>query len=125
LLDRLVDNPEYRETLFYAIQFGIRNLAVSLVATKILTHPLRDKFDVKEPNRVQDLLGRECIITTSEVTDSFGQAEVAAEGAPLRLNVRTQETSRDTLLTKGDIAVLVGFDKEKSVYFVGKPETEG
>jgi hypothetical protein len=120
LFDRLLDNPETRETLAVAFQYGVRNLAVGLLATKVMTPPLRDKFDVKEPNRAQDLMGRECVVTTSEVTDSFGQAEVSTEASPLRLNVRT----RGETLRKGDVAVIVDFDKEKTFYFVRKPENE-
>ncbi len=120
LFDRLLDDPAHRETLMYAFQYSIRNIAVGLIATKVMTHPLRDKFDVKEPNRVEDLLGRECVVTTSEVTDSFGQAEVSAEASPLRLNVRTHGEP----LCKGDVAVIVDFDKQESLYFVQKPEKE-
>jgi hypothetical protein len=120
LFDRLLDNPEYREQLFYAVQYGVRNFFVGAIATKFFTHPLRDKFEPKEPNRAEKLIGRECKITTSEVTESFGQAEVAAEAAPLRLNVRSQETP----LVKGDRAVIVGFDTEKNVYFVRKADAE-
>jgi hypothetical protein len=119
LFDRLVDDRECREQLFYAVQYAVRNLAVAVVATKIFTHPLRDKFAAREPNRAVDLIGQECTVTTSEVTDSFGQAEYAAEAAPLRLNVRTKEGP----LSKGDIAVIVGFDKEKNIYFVRKADS--
>ena len=116
--DRLVDDRECREQLFYAVQYGIRNLAVAMVATKIFTHPLRDRFSAKEPNRLVDLMGQQCAITTTEVTDSFGQAEYTTEATPLRLNVRAKETP----LSKGDIAVIVGYDKEKRVYFVKKAD---
>jgi hypothetical protein len=120
LFDRLLDDPTHREILMHAFQYSVRNIAVALIATKIMTHPLRDKFDVKEPNRAQDLLGRECVVTTSEVTDSFGQAEVSAEASPLRLNVRTTGEP----LCKGDVAVIVDFDRENNLYFVQKPEKE-
>jgi hypothetical protein len=120
LFDRLVDDPQHRETLSYAVQYGIRNFAVGLIAAKVVTQPLRGKFDIKEPNRVEDLIGRRCVITTSEVTESFGQAEVTAEATPLRLNVR----SREAKLAKGDVAVILDFDKAQNIYFVGEPETE-
>lgn len=118
LFDRLVDDRACREQLFYAAQYAIRNLAVAVVATKIFTHPLRDRFSAKEPNRLVDLMGQQCAITTTEVTDSFGQAEYTTEATPLRLNVRAKETP----LSKGDIAVIVGYDKEKRVYFVKKAD---
>ena len=117
--DRLVDDRECREQLLYAVQYGIRNLALAVVATKIFTHPLRDRFAAKEPNRVVDLMGQECVIKTTEVSDSFGQAEYTTEASPLLLNVRAKEAP----LSKGDVAVIVGFDKEKSVYFVRKADS--
>jgi hypothetical protein len=117
--DRFVDDRACREQLLYAVQYGVRNLAVAVVVTKIFTHPLRDRFAFKEPNRLVDLMGQQCTITTSTVTDSFGQAEYKTEATPLRLNVRAKEAP----LSKGDTAVIVGFDKEKSVYFVEKADS--
>jgi hypothetical protein len=120
LLDRLLDNPEHRETLFYAVQYGVRNFAIAAVLAKIFTQPLRDRFDAEEPNKVEDLIGRECSITTTEVTESFGQAEYKTEAAPLLLNVRTREKP----LAKGDRAVIVDHDAEENVYFVTKANSE-
>lgn len=120
LLDRLLDDPDHRETLFYAVQYGVRNFAIAVVLTKIFTQPLRDKFDAKEPNRSEDLIGQECVITTSEVTESFGQARYKTEAAPLLLNVRTREKP----LAKGDVAVIVDHDAEENVYFVTKANSE-
>jgi hypothetical protein len=119
LFDRLVDDRGHREELMYAAQYTVRNLAVAVIATKIFTHPLRDRFLAKGPNRAADLMGKQCTITTSEVTDSFGQAEYAAEAAPLRLNVR----ARGAPLSKGETAVIVGFDRGKNIYFVRKADS--
>ncbi len=125
LLDRMLDNvyhPELRETWFYAIQWTIRNLAIAIVLTKIFTQPLRGKFDAEEPHPAEDLLGQQCRVITSEVTDRFGQAEYPTEAAPLKINVRTREA---TPLGKGDIAVIVEFDPEKNIYFVERAKAEG
>jgi hypothetical protein len=120
LFDRLLDDPIHREELLYAFQFGIRDLAISLAATKLFTHPLRDKFEPVEPNPPEELIGKQCVITTVEATEAFGQAQVKAEGAPLLLHVRTQEA----VLAKGDMAVIVGFDSKKNTYFVKKADPE-
>ena len=120
LLDRLMDDPAFREEWFYAAQYVVRNLVVAMLATKFLTLPLRDKFDAREPNRPEDLIGQNCIVLTSEVTESFGQAEFRTEAAPLKLHVREQ----DSPLTKGDVAVIVGFDSENNVYFVKPTHSE-
>ena len=120
LLDRLADDPETRTSLFYAAQYTVRNLAIGVLAAKVLTQPLRDKFEPVEPNRAEDLIGRPCQITTSQVTSTFGQAQVPTEAAPLLLNVRVRETP----LAKGEPAVIVDFDPEKNVYFIEKAQPE-
>ena len=95
-------------------------LAIGVLLTKFLTQPLRDKFEPVEPNRAEDMIGRRCQITTSEVTPTFGQAQVPTEAAPLLLNVRIRETP----LAKGEPAVIVDFDPEKNVYFIEKAQPE-
>ena len=120
LFDRLSDDPELRTGLFFAAQYTLRNLALSVLLTKVVTQPLRDKFEPVEPNRAEDLIGRRCQITTSEVTQSFGQAQVPTDAAPLLLNVR----AKDTPLAKGEAAEIVGFDPEKNVYFIEKAQPE-
>jgi hypothetical protein len=124
LLDRALDSvyhPELRETWFYAIQWTIRNLAIALVLTKVLTQPLRGKFEAEEPHPAEDLLGQQCRVITSEVTERFGQAEYPTEAAPLKINVRTRAP---TPLGKGDLAVIVEFDQEKNLYFVERVKAE-
>jgi len=120
LLDRVADDPETRTSLFYAAQYTVRNLAIGVLLTKFVTQPLRDKFEPVEPNRAEDLIGRRCQITSSEVTPKFGQAQVPTEAAPLLLNVRVRGTS----LAKGEPAVIVDFDPEKNVYFIEKAQPE-
>jgi len=120
LMDRLAYSPENRETLAYVAQYIVANLAIALGLTKLFTHPLRDKFEAKEPNVVEEVIGRECVITTSEVSESFGQAKYETEAAPLMLNVRT----RGKPLAKGDVAVIVDHDAEENVYFVTKAKSE-
>jgi len=120
LLDRLADDPESRTELFYVLQYVVRNLVLGLLLTKIVTQPLRDKFEPVEPNRAEDLIGRECRITTSEVTPTFGQAQIPTEAAPLILNVRVKETP----LARGAPAVIVDFDPDQNVYFIEQAQAE-
>ena len=97
-----------------------RDIGVALVATKLLTQPLRGKFEHKEPNTPAEMIGRTCVITTSEVTPTFGHAECTTEGAPLILTVRVREAT----LQKGDIAVIEEYDAEHSFYYVSRSEEE-
>ena len=91
-----------------------RSGAIALVATKLLTEPLRGKFDSVEPNAAATLIGRNCIITSSTVTTTFGQALIQAEGAPLILHVR----GPDGLLHKNDTATIVGYQAAHGVFQV-------
>ena len=77
-------------------------------------------FSPLNPNRPRDLIGTNCVITTSEVTETFGHAQHEAQGAPLLLNVRTTAGP----LAKGDLAVIVAFDPHQRVYFVEKSDQE-
>lgn len=94
----------------------VRDVGVALVATKLLTQPLRGRFEHKEPNTPQEMIGRECLVTTSEVTTTFGQAECKTEGAPLLLTIRV----REGVLHKGDLAVIDEYDLEEKLYYVSK-----
>jgi hypothetical protein len=120
LLDRLADAPELRLERFYVLQYTVRNLVLGVLLTKVITQPLRDKFEPAEPNRAEDLIGRECRITTSQVTQTFGQAQVPTDAAPLILNVRVKQTP----LAQGEPAVLVEFDPDQNVYFIEKAQAE-
>lgn len=120
LFSSLMDNPELRDQWFYASQYALRNLAIGVMFTKILTQPLRGKFDVVEPNRAEEMLGRECTVTSSSVDEAFGQAQYKTEGAPLNLHVRTRGES----LAKGDRAVIVEYDRSQNIYYVARPKDE-
>ena len=85
-----------------------------MIFTKFLTNPLARIF-AKPPNlRPQDLIGRECEITTHTVTSEFGQARFQTEAAPLLLDIRTTEGE----LSKGESAVIVDYDPEVKVHYV-------
>lgn len=88
--------------------------AVALLATKVLTQPLRGKFDTVEPNVAETLIGRTCVITTTEVSDRFGQARVESNAAPLLLNVRALPGT----LSKNDVAMISGYDRDRDVFHV-------
>lgn len=92
----------------------LRNVGLALVATKLLTQPLRDKFDVQEPNPAADLIGRTCVITTSEVTPGFGWARIETGAAPLDLSVR----AADGPLARGDLAEICDYLPEHRAYLV-------
>ena len=116
----ILDNPAYHANMVQDLLVLVRNGFFALVAAKALTQPLRGKFDPVEPTKPQDLIGQTCVITTTEVTETFGQARHETEAAPLLLNVR----STDTSLAKGDLAVIVDFDPQQHTYSVEKANQE-
>ncbi len=111
-----LDSPASQRDVWMALWLIPRNVAVSVLITKILTQPLRGKFSPVEPYPAEDLIGQEVIVTTGQVTPRDGQARYETEGAPLLLNVRTASET----LVKGDYAVIVDFDPTKRTYVVTK-----
>ena len=108
-------NPE--QSFGRAVLWFVPNLLVSLFMAKILTTPFRYVFGqanlgIAAPTKI---VGKTCVITTSEVTPRFGQAEIEQEGAPITLNVRCTE---DVKLSKGDEAIITEHDKETDTYSV-------
>jgi len=93
------------------------NFVVAVVATRYVTLPFRPIFRAinRDRNEGVVVLGQRCIVTTSEATPEFGQAEIKTDGAPLLLNVRTLN---DTSLSRGETAVVVRVDKDRSLYFI-------
>lgn len=97
--------------------FGFPILVVSLVmfvpifligigVTGLITRPLRPVFeDVRRLGHHQ-LVGQICVIKTTRVTDSFGQAELTHDGATLLLSVFC---TSDNKLSRGNDAVIVGY----------------
>ena len=95
----------------------IPNVIGSLFVTKLATAPIRIVFKhanagIAAPIKI---VGKTCVITTGTVTPKSGQAEIPQEGAPITLNVRSQEGQR---LSKGMEAIVVEHDEEKNTYVV-------
>jgi hypothetical protein len=120
MLDTIFDDPAHHENVVQGLLVLVRNGFFALLSAKAITQPLRGKFDPIEPTKPEDLIGQTCVITTTEVTDTFGQARHEMAAAPLLLNVR----STDTSLTKEDLAVITGFDPHQQTYTVEKADQE-
>jgi len=113
-------DPAYNDDNWLAFQVLVRNVALSLIATKIATQPLLRFVQKSEMRKSADLLGQLCVISTSEVTERHGQAKLHTEGAPLLLHVRTREGT----LRKGDLARIVDLDPANLIYYVEKFQQE-
>ncbi|MCP4348826.1 MAG: YqiJ family protein [Desulfobacterales bacterium] len=71
----------------------------------------------KDEKEDQKIVFRVGVVTTGEVTSSFGQIQIQTKGAPITINARTSD---DLVLKKGDKALVYEEDKEKGIYFVEK-----
>ena len=96
----------------------IPNLIFSLVVTRIAMIPFIEIFKRPPPeNKTREemcgLIGR---VTTSEVTEKFGQLEDKPDNEPeMILNVRTLPGER---LGKGDTAKIISFNNDNGTFLV-------
>ncbi len=117
----LLSNEYFGERfgVLVTLVFLVPNIIVSLFVAKIVTIPFR--FMMSHVNdgieQKMQIVGKTCIITTSEVTVAHGQAEFASDGAPLLLNVRTKQGET---LARGDEALILDHDQRENVYTVMK-----
>ncbi len=88
---------------------------VSLLLTSVAIRPLGPVFDSKNASKNSDLLGKIVVVSTGEVTPTFGQARYEDGGAGLILNVRADVAAR---LKKGDQCVIVDYDAEKQTFSI-------
>ncbi|QDT29328.1 hypothetical protein Enr10x_46800 [Gimesia panareensis] len=98
----------------------LRNLGISLVVVKLITQPFRGAFRYTPPNEIETLLGKSCHVTSSSVTEKYGQAELETEGAPLKLHIR----SEDETIQKGDLVRLTDYNQETQAFYVVKINQE-
>jgi hypothetical protein len=92
----------------------LRDIGIGLFAAKVLTWPIKGKLRAKEPNPAAEMIGRLCVITTSEATAEFGQARYDTDGAPLLINVR----STGAPVSRGVQAQIVDYSPEQHLYYV-------
>jgi len=115
-------NPEGSRAMTVAILFG--NLAVSTIVLKFVALPLRRLYTIllKDYNAPRDVVGGTCRIVTTEVTrDRMGQAEVSTKGAPILLNVLSQDAH---VFKRGEQAIVVERDGAKGTYRIAPIELE-
>lgn len=91
-----------------------RNIVVSMLLTKFLTQPLANIFAKPSRHLPEDLIDRECEISTFRATEDFGQAKCQTEAAPLILDVKVREGE----LSKGQRALIIDYDSESRIYYV-------
>lgn len=113
-ISMLWQSPEETTAILAIVTVVVRNGAVALLPTKLLTQPLRGKFEPIEPEEAEDLINHVGVVTTAEVTPRGGQARFDSAASPLLLNVR----SAQSVLAKGEQVRIVEFDHELHIYTV-------
>ncbi len=90
----------------------------SLLLTKLVFWPMAPLFDELHkptPEMVNTLIGKVGTVTTSEVTESFGQIAIEQQGPPIVLNVRAASMDR---FTRGDAVQIVSHDSNNNTYLI-------
>lgn len=111
------------DSLRYLIGSGIMVLSflVSIPLTAQFIKPLKKFFaKLNAETTSTSLLGKQCTVRSTRVTESFGEAECVNDGASLILKVRASE---DYALARGDLVRIIEIDAQKSIFQV-VPEKE-
>ncbi len=117
-------NDLFPNTIFPALPALIANiiafiiiLPLSSIITGLLMKPLKNKFETTQVRGHHHLIGQVCKIKSSEVTKSFGQAELQVKDSFLLISVK-EHSKNKKILKKGDEAIIVEYDNEKDFYKV-------
>ncbi len=114
------DFSRYQPTLLTSIGLSARNFVIAVALTKLATGPMTKLFAPEPQYNAATIMGQECVVSTRQATEKFGQARYQTDAAPLLLNIRTD----GSLLKKGDRARIIGFDPHTRIYIVSKADSE-
>ena len=90
---------------------------LALGTTVLAAQPLKKMFRLAPVTQRGDLVGRTCKVTTLEVNQDFGQAEVTdKEGAAILIQARSKDA--DNQLTRGSKALIFEYDQMREVFFI-------
>lgn len=88
---------------------------LAIPITSILIRPLKGIFKSAETTLSNNLVGKEAIISTKTISETFGQARLFNEGAEIILDVRC---APEHILKKGDKVLVLQYHKENHIYLV-------
>lgn len=108
-------NPNGNYLLGIAI--GLGNVLITLYLTHLIIAPFAEGFKPKEIDTTREaMVGLVGEVTTSEVTETFGQVSIKRDGPELVINARTRIDRPH--LGKGDAARILAYDYENDTYQV-------
>ena len=97
-------------------------LALALPIAGRCVRPLKPIFAVQGAMaRKLDLIGSVCKVTTSNVDEKFGQAEVRTQGSPIVVAVYATVPNS---LTRGASALILSFDEDRQRYEIEAYESK-
>ncbi len=105
------------DSLILGLVYLVPSFGISIFVTRYTTMPLRSVFRLLNAPEPTDrpLIGQTCIVRTREANATYGQAEVASDGAPLTIQVRTRA---DETLASGTTALIVSQDPTTFAYLI-------
>ncbi|MEU5691387.1 hypothetical protein [Actinosynnema sp. NPDC020468] len=114
----LLEGWELSTALYILIGFLLLVVAllVGLIVTRILITPIRKLLPEDGGDSRLDFVGRTCVVRTTRVTQTFGQAEVAADDGSTAV-VQVRQPGQDPL-TAGDTAVIFDYDAVGEFFWV-------
>lgn len=90
----------------------------SLLLTKLVFWPLLPLFDEMHRRHGElenTLVGKLATVSTSEVTETFGQVVIEQQGPPIVLNVRAAPLDR---FTRGQVVKILSHDSQTNTYLI-------
>ncbi len=103
---------------FIALLLLVPNLIAGLLFTRVALSPLSKLIRRMQSteSEVEAVLGREATVVSSEVTETFGQIEIAARGMPVTVNARVAPGRPS--ISKGTAVLVYEAGPEAVFYFV-------
>lgn len=112
------------QTGAYSLLWVGPSLIISLFLAKAILIPTGRFYRILDGSRDShvEIVGQTCTITSSEVTETFGQAEIKIDGPPLSIDVRAPS---GTKLGKWDQAIVVSHNKSNNTFVVAPAIEKG
>ncbi len=89
-------------------------IPLAATVTKFATAPLKKAFESRSTSKT-DFVGQECLVTSSEVSEDFGTAEIRFGGALHLIDIRAKPGEA---LTRNGKALIYKYDEERDVFYV-------
>jgi hypothetical protein len=109
-------NPSRDATI--ALLLLVPNFLGSALLTRIIVTPIKKLFE-KFQDQIEaetKVVGKEGVVVSMQVDNTYGQVEVATSGAPMLLNVRV--SSGQPAIPKGTAVIIFDASEDQSHYLV-------